>query len=76
MNLFVSGLLDYRTSVIVRVSVSAPANAGPAITDYDYRHRAGSPQGLWTEVTTTITALGATIEALAEDTEYVFHARA
>ena len=41
---------------------TAPANAGPAITDYDYRYRAGSPQGSWTEVTTTtITALGATI---------------
>ena len=61
----------------VNVSWTAPANAGPAITDYDYRHRAGSPQGLWTEVTTTtITALGATIAALAEDTEYDVQVRA
>ena len=56
---------------------TAPANAGPAITDYDYRHRAGSPQGSWTEVTTTtITALGATITQLAEDTEYNVQVRA
>ena len=61
----------------VNVSWTAPANAGPAITDYDYRHRAGSPQGSWTEVTTTtITALGATIAALAEDTEYDVQVRA
>ena len=61
----------------LNVSWTAPANAGPAITDYDYRHRAGSPQGLWTEVTTTtITALGATIAALAEDTEYDVQVRA
>ena len=61
----------------LNVSWTAPANAGPEITDYDYRHRAGSPQGSWTEVTTTtITALGATIAALAEDTEYDVQVRA
>ncbi len=55
----------------VNVSWTAPANAGPAIVDYDYRYRAASPVGDWTEVTNTpITALGATIGGLAEDTEY------
>ena len=56
---------------------TAPANAGPAITDYDYRHQVTSPQGSWTEVTTTtITALSATITQLAEDTEYNVQVRA
>ena len=55
----------------VTATWAAPTNAGPAITDYDYRYRAGSPVGDWTEVTTTtITALGATITELAENTEY------
>ena len=61
----------------VTATWTAPANAGPAITDYDYRHRVKSPQGSWTEVTTTtITALGATITGLAEDTEYDVQVRA
>ena len=56
---------------------TAPANAGPPITDYDYRYRVTSPVGNWTEVTTTtITALGATITQLAEDTEYDVQVRA
>ena len=56
---------------------TAPANAGPAITDYDYQYRVTSPVGNWTEVTTTtITALGATITQLAEDTEYDVQVRA
>ena len=56
---------------------AAPANAGPPITDYDYRYRVKSPQGSWTEVTnTTITALRATITGLAEDTEYEVQVRA
>ena len=59
------------------VSWSAPANAGPAITDYDYRHRTSSPQGTWTEVTgTTITALSATIGSLSESTSYDVQVRA
>ena len=58
------------------VSWSAPANAGPAITDYDYRHRT-SPDGNWTEVTdTAITALSATIAGLAEGTSYDVQVRA
>ena len=55
---------------------AAPANAGPPITDYDYRYRVKSTPG-WTEVTnTTITALSATITGLAEDTEYEVQVRA
>ena len=61
----------------VNVSWTAPANAGPAIGDYDYRYRAGSPVGNWTEVTTTtITALGATITELAENAGYDVQVRA
>ena len=49
---------------------AAPANAGPPITDYDYRYQVKSAPG-WTAVTnTTSTALSATITGLAEDTEY------
>ena len=61
----------------VTVAWTAPANAGPAITDYDYRHRVTLSQGSWTEVTnTTITALSATITQLTEDTEYDVQVRA
>ena len=61
----------------VTVAWAAPANAGPPITDYDYRYRVKTPQGSWTEVTNTpITALGATIAGLAEDTEYEVQVRA
>ena len=61
----------------VTVAWIAPANAGPVIGDYDYRYRASSPQGSWTEVTTTtITALSATITGLVEDTEYDVQVRA
>ena len=58
------------------VSWTAPANTGPAITDYDHRHRA-SPAGNWTEVTnTTSTALSATIAGLADGTAYDVQVRA
>ena len=61
----------------VTATWAAPTNAGPPITDYDYRHQVKLPQGSWTEVTTTtITALGATITQLAEDTEYNVQVRA
>ena len=61
----------------VTATWTAPANAGPPITDYDYRHQVTSPRGSWTEVTTTtITALSATITGLAEDTEYNVQVRA
>ena len=56
---------------------AAPANAGPPITDYDYRYRVKSTAPGWTEVTnTTSTALSATITGLAEDTEYEVQVRA
>ena len=59
------------------VNWSAPTNTGPAITDYDYRHRTTSPQGSWTEVTgTTITTLSATIGSLTENTSYDVQVRA
>ena len=61
----------------LNVTWSAPDNAGPAITDYDYRHRTASPRGAWTEVTgTTITTLSATIASLAENTSYDVQVRA
>ena len=61
----------------VTAAWTAPANAGPPITDYDYRYRVTAPQGAWTEVTTTpITALSATITGLAEDTGYDVQVRA
>ena len=61
----------------VTVAWAAPSNAGPPITDYDYRYRVKTPQGSWTEVTTTpITGTGATITGLAENTEYEVQVRA
>ena len=61
----------------VTVAWAAPPNAGPPITDYDYRYRVKTPAGPWTEVTTTpIPALGATIAGLAENTEYEVQVRA
>ena len=61
----------------VTVTWAAPSNAGPPIADYDYRYRVKTPQGSWTEVTNTpITALGATIAGLAENTEYEVQVRA
>ena len=61
----------------LNVSWSAPANAGPAITDYDHRHRTTSPEGSWTAVTgTTSTALSATITGLADGTSYDVQVRA
>ena len=37
----------------VTVSWAPPANAGPAITDYDYQYRVKTPPGSWAEVTNT-----------------------
>ena len=59
------------------VTWAAPDNAGPAVTDYDYRYRTASLEGAWREVTnTTITALSATITRLAENTSYDVQVRA
>ena len=61
----------------LNVNWSAPDNAGPAITDYDHRHRTASPEGNWTEVTgATSTALSATIAGLADGTAYDVQVRA
>ena len=63
----------------VKVSWSAPDNAGPDITDYDYQYRElkDPPSGDWTVVAdTTITDTEVTIEDLAEDTEYEVQVRA
>ena len=59
------------------VTWPAPDNDGPAITDYDYRHRTTSPQGTWVVVmNTTITARSTTIESLQENTSYDVQVRA
>ena len=59
------------------VTWPAPDNAGPAITDYDYRYRTTSPQGAWMAVTnTTITDRSTTIESLQENTSYDVQVRA
>ena len=61
----------------LNVNWTAPDNAGPAITDYDYRHRTALPAGNWTEIKdTTSTALSATIGSLAENTTYDVQVRA
>ena len=61
----------------VTVTWAAPTNAGPPITDYDYRYRVKLPPGSWTEVTDTpIPGLSTTITGLAENTEYEVQVRA
>ena len=61
----------------VTVTWGAPSNAGPPITDYDYRYRVESTAGPWTEVTaTSIPGLSTTIAGLMEDTEYEVQVRA
>ena len=63
--------------VSVTATWVAPSNAGPAIEDYDYRSRVKDPEGSWVEVTdTTSTVLSATIDGLAENTEYDVQVRA
>ena len=53
------------------VSWDEPANAGPPITDYDYRYRTNSPQGNWTEVTSTaIRGPSTTVGGLSDNTAY------
>ena len=61
----------------LNVSWTAPSNAGPPITDYDYQYRVKSPQGQWhSDFGTTITELSKTITGLAENTEYEVRVRA
>ena len=75
----VPGAPTVSTASVVSVTATwvAPSNAGPAIEDYDYRSRVKDPEGSWVEVTNTpITALSATIDGLAENTEYDVQVRA
>ena len=57
------------------MSWSAPANAGPAITDYDVQYREGT-SGDWIDGNHTGTALTATLSGLSEDTSYQVQVRA
>ena len=59
------------------VSWTEPTNKGPPIHDYDYRYRMSSPQGSWTEVTTTpIGVPSTTVGNLAPNTQYDVQVRA
>ena len=57
------------------VNWSAPANAGPAITDYDVQYRAGT-SGSWSDGGHTGTATTATLSSLSENTSYQVQVRA
>ena len=59
----------------LRVNWSAPSNAGPAITDYDVRYRAGT-SGSWSDASHTGTAKATTLTGLTEDTSYQVQVRA
>ena len=64
------------SSTSLQVSWDEPANAGPPITDYDYRYMA-TADATWTEVTnTTITATSATVDGLTPSTSYDVEVRA
>ena len=65
------------TASVSRLTVnwSAPANAGPAITDYDVQYREGT-SGNWSDGGHTGTALTATLTGLAENTSYQVQVRA
>ncbi len=57
------------------VNWSAPANGGPAITDYDVQYRAGT-SGSWSDGGHTGTATTATLTGLSENTSYQVQVRA
>ena len=57
------------------VSWSAPANAGPAIDDYDVQYREGTT-GNWSDGNHTGTATTATLSGLSENTSYQVQVRA
>ena len=60
----------------LQLTWTAPANAGPDITDYDYRYREEGAS-TWTNVTnTTITGLSATIDGLFHSTVHEAQVRA
>ena len=57
------------------VTWSAPANAGPAIDDYDVQYREGT-SGSWSNGNHTGTAVTATLTGLSENTSYQVQVRA
>ena len=64
------------SSTSIQASWDAPDNAGPPITDYDYRYRAVTDAN-WTEVTnTTIAGTTETIDGLTASTSYDVEVRA
>ena len=64
------------SSTSLQVTWDAPENAGPPITDYDYRYQALTDSG-WTEVTnTTITGTTTTVDRLTPSTSYDVEVRA
>ena len=64
------------SSTSLQVSWDAPENAGPSITDYDYRYMS-STDSSWTEITnTTIPATSVTIQGLTPSTSYDVEVRA
>ena len=64
------------SSTSLQVSWDAPENAGPPITDYDYRYQTLTDSG-WTVVTTTtITATTITVDGLTPSTSYDVEVRA
>ena len=71
--------LDEATLNSLTVHWAEPANAGPTITDYDYRYRVMTdpPAGTWTEVTdTSLTATMVTLTGLTAGTTYEVQVRA
>ena len=64
------------SSTSLQVTWDAPENAGPPITDYDYRYQTLTDTG-WTEVTnTTITGTTTTVDGLTPSTSYDVEVRA
>ena len=63
------------SSTSLQVSWDKPTNAGPTITDYDYRYK--GPTGNWTEVANTpILTRAVTITGLTASTTYEVQVRA
>ena len=68
--------LDSRTPTTLTLNWIAPTNAGPPITDYDYRYRAGNA-GAWNIIANDINdALTFTFTTLAASTSYQVGIRA
>ena len=68
---------DVSTASLTSLTVTwpAPANAGPAITDYDVQYRAGTSGG-WTDGGHDGTATESTLPGLSENTSYQVQVRA